>query len=438
MSEHSRTSRRARLVDPSQPVQPSPFVVPTGQQVANTEPPPDARGSVGGRDLFQSSRADYSLRWTETGLRLPPPPESEGDWPSDRWRRHLAGCGPVRECRHRVPEPRWWVLMANRGVPLHRDAEVARQLAHEHINGFRGNPVLPEELITFVQDVVRDALNVAPQPVALTWVKTALSTVATLARWVVAEGGPLTREHVFSQRVRDRYVNVHLQGYTNGSVATYRSRLNLITTALNGVTVREPNRNPGFARNIPLIPLTRQQEVGLFVWACGLHGDKRRHRAVRGVTLGLGLGPTTSEMMRLVPADVTADERGVHVQLTGNDGNVRVVTCRREWEARLLELVEVTDPGRLLVSPWRSKPLEGRDFGSTLWQTQEQDTPPAYFNIKLLRNTWLVRQLESGVPLTTLLTASGLATVESVLKLLPFCAAQDPAAAAVSLRGRDA
>ncbi|MGK2931664.1 MAG: hypothetical protein ACSLFD_02635 [Solirubrobacterales bacterium] len=89
----------------------------------------------------------------------------------------------------------------------------------------------------------------------------------------------------------------------------------------------------------------------------------------------------------------------------------------------------------MLIAPWRTTIMGNGGFSYTMWRTQERFTPPVFFSAKTLRNTWLVRLLESGTPLLTVLTAANLESGHSVQRLLAHCEPQDPAAAAAALRG---
>lgn len=451
MHEPSSTQPDLRLVDPDDLHGPSPFDVPgcafaadsadggeipgSGSEAAGDAAP--ARVAHWGRrsPLFQSPRADYSIRWTETGLVGSVPPEADGDWPSDRWRAHLASCGPVRACRHRVPEPEWWVLMAGRGFPFHPDAATAREMANETINRFKGHPTLPEELLRFTQEVARDSLIVAPQPVGPTWVKSTLAIVAMLVRSVASDGGPITREHVFTETARNRLLYVHMADYKQNSVRTYRGRLDLITMALQGVTVRTVGSLPPLQNSLPSDPCTVEEEATLYPWAAGLRPDERRKRMVATVVVGLAVGARTPELIRLRSDDITVNATGVHVCLTNTDGVSRVVTCRREWEDRLIELVKITPPGHYLVAPWRDTQISDNTYSLTVWNAQQASTPPRYFSARSLRSTWLVRQMEAGVPVRSLLEAADLRSGESLFRMLAFTRTQDPVAASAALRG---
>lgn len=434
MPELDRAGRRLRLVDVEEPVSPDPFARPACQPVPHHDD--HDTGAPVRRGLAQSARADYSIKWTETGLAGSPPPGSDGDWPSDRWRSHLADCGPAPRCTHVVPDPEWWVLMAGRGLPLHPDAEQARQMAHAVINTWQTTPRMPDDLTTMARDIVRDALVIAPQPVAKSWVNSTLSTVGRLVASVALDSGPLTREHVLSERARERYLSVHCANHSERSVEVYRGRLNKVVQALNGLTIPDPKTGQQpMPKNEPLTPHTVEEERALYVWANGLRTEQRRKRMIAVIVAGLGLGLDSPELIALRSDDCRIDDHGVHVTIATRDGDQRVVTCRRDWEEPFKALLAYTPPGHYLVAPWRTTPITDSTYSVTVWNAQEKSTPPVYFCTRSLRNTWLVRMMESGVPVPTLLKAANLHSERSMFRLLPYCTPQDDIEMAASLRG---
>jgi hypothetical protein len=406
--------------DPAQPVEPSAFDRPQF------------------KPLFQSARTDYSLSWTETGLANAAPPEAEGDWPSDRWAAHRAVCDvDLAECRHDVPEPEWWVLMGARGVPLHPDAATARQMATLYINGFKSAPVLPPDATDFVRQAVRDALVVAPQPVTDSWVKGALASTASLVRFVLDNGGPLTRDHVFGARTRNRFLYVHLTGKNSAetTISTYRARLDLVVLGITGAVARDIHDRPELANSVPTDPLPRTDEAALWTWALGLRPTKRGQRTQAALVLGLGVGARSPETRLVTDASIKVDAHGLHVTLVNDTtGTTRVVTCRASYEERLLTIVEATPSGSPLVSPWRTEPMARNTLTLGIWQAQERFPPPAYWNQTTLRNTWMVRHIESGTPLPLLTEIADVETLQSIIRLLPYCETQTPAMSAAAMR----
>lgn len=213
--------------------------------------------------------------------------------------------------------------------------------------------------------------------------------------------------------------------------------MNKVLQALNGVTVPEPKTHQSpLPKNEPLTPHTPDQERALYAWATGLRQEQRRKRMIAIITVGLGVGLESPELIALRSDDCLVNEHGVHVTITTRDGDQRTVTCRRDWEEQFKALLAYTPPGHYLIAPWRTTPIADSTYSVTVWNAQEKNTPPVYFCTRSLRNTWLVRLMESGVvPVKTLLTAADLHSERSLFRLLPYCESQDPAAVAASLRG---
>ena len=107
-------------------------------------------------------------------------------------------------------------------------------MALQRIRTYQGSkPVFDEETRLLVQGIVIDALVVAPQPVTAGWVHTSLMTVGGLVRWAQTMAEPLEREHLLSQRTRNRFLNLGTTDLTDTSRRNYRCRLDLIATGLS-------------------------------------------------------------------------------------------------------------------------------------------------------------------------------------------------------------
>ncbi len=404
-----KPDRKLRLVDPDVPEPPDPFAAP---QFVRRNSGPAARP-----------------------LAQPPERDSDGAelvWPSHWWVTHE--CSNRRRCPHQLPLPGWWLLMAKRGVPFHPDSEQSLQMALTRIRTYQGSkPVFNEATRLLVQGIVIDSLVIAPQPVARGWVSTSLAAVGSLVRWAQTMAEPLEREHLLSQRTRNRFLNLGTTDLLDTSRRNLRCRLDLIATGLSqgyvAPTVTRPLQS-GEATD----PHSRDEVATLWVWAQGLRPITRRDRVLGVLTLGFGCGPRASEMGYITRESVTFDEDGVHVTIVSDRGP-RVVTCDRVWENRLTELVTNAEPGRPLVSPWRTAPTHPRALQQALATTQHAHPPIAWFSARSLRNTWLVARLTEGTPVPTLMDAAGLESIEALKAFLVYVPEATPTARAVSLRG---
>lgn len=324
--------------------------------------------------------------------------------------------------------------MAKRGVPFHPEAEQAFQMALQRIRTYKGSkPVFDEATRLLVQGIVIDALVVAPQPVTAGWVHTSLMAVGGLVRWAQTVAESLTREHLLSQRTRNRFLNLGTTDLTDTSRRNYRCRLDLIATGLSCEPVA-PTVTAPLQHGEAIDPHTADEVATLWVWARGLRPATRRDRVVAVLILGLGCGLRASELTRVTPESVATDQYGVHVTVAGDRGT-RVVTCDRVWEDRLRDLVANAEPGRPLTSPWRAEVTNARALQNALAGAQHMHPPVAWFSARSLRNTWLVARLTEGTPIPVLMEAAGLETIEALKAYLVYVPALTPAERAAALRG---
>lgn len=418
MPDRPWASRKLRLVDLDVPPAPDPFAAPTfcfadpDAPVLRAVHLPRERPPVRlGHPTGPAPRADR--------------PDTVVVWPSVDWLAHYAECP--------VAFPDWWLDMVNRGIPYSSDADESLQQAVVHVNKFKGHPPMQAEPLLFTRQAVLDALSVAPAPVTSAWVKWSLSAVSGIVRWVHNTGQPLTREHVFSEETRYRYKDAAAHKSTE-TARHYSARLELIGDHLNGAVVK---RLPRTAKDInpPIEPLTLTEEADLWAWTRGVRPLTSRQRVQAHIALGLGIGLTRAEGHRITSDAVDVRADGVHVTVTHPDtGATRVVTCRREWEERLAALTAATKPGHYLMSPWSTKQPTGATIDQTLSKVNKQ-RPPVLFSTTRLRNTWLCHHLSAGVPLKTLLEASGMKEPTHLADLLRMLPPVPAAEARASLRG---
>ena len=348
---------------------------------------------------------------------LPSRPSTDVDWPSLAWLAHYSSCGRGRRCRRHVTFADWWLATVTRGIPYGSDADTALQSAVGNVNRYKGHPPLQPEPLLFTQQAVLDALCVAPAPMTESWVMGSLAAVGGLARWVHRTRQPLTREHVFSEETRYRWIGGagHLK---TESARIYSVRLELIADTLNGVAMCPRLPRATKVEEAPLTPLTLAEEADLWTWTRGLRPLTRRQRVQAAVVLGLGVGLTRGEKFTVRPESVSVDDNGTHVTVTGPfNGSTRTVTCRRDWEDRLSTMASNTPPGHLLMTPWRSTMSRGSACDEWMRRAHLYG-PPVEFNNIRLRNTWLCRHLEAGTPLKILMAAAGMAEANHLHKLL--------------------
>lgn len=314
--------------------------------------------------------------------------------------------------------------MRNRGAPLHENADLAMQDAVRRVNRYKGHPMLLDEPLTFTQDVVLDALALAPTPIGYSWMSATLSLVSGMARWAHSTGQPLTRAHLLTEESRYRYFaqidDNRDEPLAEGSKNLMWNRLELIADFLLGVNATREFRKPTVTEEAPRQPLTPAEQADLWVWAKALSVKTRAKRITAMLALGLGCGLTGGELPNVRREDVVIDDDGaVHVTVTSAK-STRTITCLAHWEARLAAIVADVAPGHYVLTPWRKA-------AATYTHTEAVrramgKTPPTTFNSTRLRNTWLCWHLTSGTPLKDLMQAADMMEanhLHNLLRLLP-------------------
>lgn len=423
-------SEHLRLVGSDEHCDPSPFDVPGCDQFA--------RRSLTPVRPTNASTGPVRRPLPQPPASVPGQPETGASvsvvWPSVHWLEHYIDCPDGRRCHHHTAFPDWWLGMVTRGIPYASNADVALQHAVGRVNRYKAHPPLRPEPLLFTQQVVLDSLVVAPAPITESWVMGSLAAVGGMARWVHSIGQPLTREHVLKESTRYRWISGagHLEPE---SARIYAVRLELISDHLNGAVVKRLPRATK-VDEAPVSPLTAIEQADLWTWARGLRRQTRRERVQGHIVLGLGLGLTRAEKYAVNSNHVFTDADGVHVALMDPDGALlRFVTCRREWEQRLLDIVLSIQPGGYLVSPWSTTVPPGSAVDESLRRAHKWG-PPVEFNNVRLRNTWLCEHLQDGTPLKVLMAAAGMSEANHLHKLLTLLPEPTSVEAAANLRGR--
>lgn len=233
----------------------------------------------------------------------------------------------------RVPEdrdgdparlPEWWLRAAGDGMTPSSEQMAAFEVAHRRVTRFRGDGLTPQGA-AFVRAAVRDSLYAAPQPVTKPWVGYSLTVIAGLVRMCETAGIPLTRQRVFSERTRKRYLHVTFADFAPMAQSGYRSRLDVITAALRNAPQDLSFSRPTISADDVLTPYTVADEVGLVAWGASTRPVTRRERVRAVLALGAGCGQRRRDMVVTRGTDVTRDEHGVHVHVGGT--LPRTITC---------------------------------------------------------------------------------------------------------------
>lgn len=170
-------------------------------------------------------------------------------------------------------------------------------------------------------------------------------------------------------------------------------------------------------------------------WATGQPTAELRHGCRTLLALGLGCGLDSPEIVPLRSHDIrTASTGASAVAVRGR--RERLVVCRRPWEAVLTQAAEqATTTGG---ASWLFRPHAHARAKNTvtnfLARTVKDPTCPPMVQGRA-RVTWLVGLVDEDLPLSVILAASGVETLHSLSRLLPYLQPVPAPRAADLLRG---
>ena len=298
------------------------------------------------------------------------------------------------------------------------------------VDVYRGSRLTSPAVVAFTRAAVRDALPAAPQPVTRAWISYATSCLGTLAARCEAQGLPLEREVVLDRARIDRFLSHDCAHLSLQSQAGYRSRLDVIGKALLPGQNDAPWPRAKLSKIDRVAPWDGAQAARVGLWMTGARPESRRYRLRTSLAGSLGAGLGRRDLTLVTGDHVTQDSRGVHVVIPECDTKPsRTVTVTAAWEREVLAAAERAG-SRLLVAPDRTE-LDVNALTRSFDTANRFATPGDEFTTTRARNTWLVRQMAAGTPVTVLLAASGLTTVAvlgDLLRFVPAAAADDAAA----------
>lgn len=223
-----------------------------------------------------------------------------------------------------------------------------------------------------------------------------------------SRGITLERRRIFRRDVIDQFTHLALPHLARGSMATHRSALHHMANMLNPagpIAVQHP-----IGRSDPLRPYTAPEIAALYSWATTQNTDRRRHDAITLLTLALGAGLATRELLEVRPLDVHLRDDTISVNIVG--ARARQVPVLEEWRPSLEQVIDGVDPTQWLFRPGRLSSEPGKVTDLLIRARTHLDVKP-----NRMRTTWLLRHLEDGTPAGTLLRISGLSTYAALDKI---------------------
>lgn len=266
----------------------------------------------------------------------------------------------------------------------------------------------------FVTSVVADADGLTPYRSRDLQV-----SVSRLTWWAWKSAGlPLERDVLLRREVIARYIEVGCPTLRPAARGNARSQLLRVAEALLD-SRRVPSRLKPLPASDPARPYTSQEMSALLSWAEHQSTGERRQNAHVLLALGAGAGLSTSEIGQLRVEQIDISANGVTVNILA--GRVRSVPVISEWEEALRSRKERTPGGLFAFRPNHtimypnliSNFVDRSDVGDVRAHSQR------------LRSTWLVRQLDAGTPVVSLMEAAGLESLEALTRYLRFVSPAD-------------
>ncbi|MCM3555597.1 hypothetical protein M3697_10830 [Janibacter melonis] len=244
----------------------------------------------------------------------------------------------------------------------------------------------------------------------------AMRSATGFAMWALTGDLPLEEERLFTPARVEQYAAVGMKGLSPRSRSTTRGALRRIGRA---ATSRAPwTAEAHVYRGHVLAPPYTPEEIVGYWEAAGTQATERRSRVLTTVlTLGLGAGLRSREMVWVTPSALGRHDGGL-VTINLPD---RVVPVRAALAPTLLDLIE-DEPHRPVigrVSAGARDPLERCRKGVEL---------PARLPrlvVSRLRTTWAVDVLRSGLRLSEYLSIAGTTSAKTLEAMVPYIGVRD-------------
>jgi len=263
-----------------------------------------------------------------------------------------------------------------------------------------------DAIAPYVHDVVTRAV-----PLVTYDAKELYPAVTRLVHFARGEYAPLTDESVFEPYMVNRFVVHHLAGYNRASRNTIRARLRRVSEALLGDDAVGKFKALGKADAVQ--PYTVGEQAALEAWSRAQTSAERRTSAAALLSLGFGAGLTGGEIIRQRLEHIAVT--GPHVIVHAGGGDPRDVPLFDDWSAGIRARSD-----ELGGHGWAFRAEQRGDNINLVTDFVSRTAAPMEIQTRRMRATWLVRHLETGTPLKTLLRIAGLKSAEALDRVLPF------------------
>jgi len=289
-------------------------------------------------------------------------------------------------------------------------------------------PALPAHEWALIEDFVRAAVADCEQKTPYA-AANLLTVCSQHVRWCTQVAGqPLAREVVFHREVIEEYIHRGISGVTPATRGNRRSLLLRMSELLLPPQARTA-RLVALPPASPSAPYTPTELSLLKAWADGQNTEFRCVNANLLLALGLGAGLAARELQEIRPADITCDDDGVLLTVTGP--RARVVPVLAEWESVLRDVaIAAVRQDGYLFRPRRTHSYPNAITGFVA-ETVGKQVPVSTHR---MRATWIVGHLSAGVPVPALVDAAGVGSLEALTRYLRFVPPLDISATRSELR----
>lgn len=281
-------------------------------------------------------------------------------------------------------------------------------------------PDIPDEDWAIIGPFVRDAVTDCGAETAYT-AQQLLTTSARHVWWCWRSAGlELDRATVFRREVIGEYIARGCPQMSPASAGNRRSQLLRMSELLLPPQTKVSRLAP-MPPSDALSPYAPHEITALRSWARGLNTQYRREQAHLLLALGLGAGLSNAEILAVQSRHIHVDDEGVLVEVVGR--RPRIVPMLATWEQVLIDycLARPLNAHQYVFRPRRTS-QDSNTIGNFVDRTRPGTVKAT---AQRMRVTWIVTHLRAGSPLTALIEAAGVDSLEALTRYLKYVPGKD-------------
>ncbi|MEO7544861.1 MAG: hypothetical protein ABIT21_00970 [Terrimesophilobacter sp.] len=279
---------------------------------------------------------------------------------------------------------------------------VTPQIVQNLVANYR--PVMPAEHWAVISDTVREVVA----SIGLQTVGTARQYLAIVSSFVLwawqTTGRGLDAGNLFQPHLVSRYIYEEMSGHSDNYRYLTAQKLARVTAITNKVAMVHGRRVEPHASH----PYLSREFIEFRSSAARRNNEDRRRNAHTFLGLGAGAGLRAEEVVAARVSDITNDGSGLVVAVRGKQS--RIVPVLADWTDCLQAGIEGRPDDEHAFVGYRLPGYPARVLHQFAMNDPDEATPVA----TRLRATWIVGQLNRGLPVDLLLRLAGLSSVVSL------------------------